>query len=98
MATGGVDVEMNQESLHKLQAIAKSCAKVFSEIFERVKQFTKWLKDNWNWLKGKWIELYQLEEEKQKTKKNQYRMNFSRKKITHQVIDRRPKQMIRKII
>lgn len=89
---------MNQESLNKLQAIAKSCAKVFSEIFEYVKQFAEWLKENWNWLKEKFVELYQLEEKKQSVKKNQYHMNFSRKKIMHQVIDRRPKQMIRKII
>ncbi len=91
-------MEMNQESLDKLQAIAKSCAKVFSEIYAYVKQFAKWLRDNWNWLKEKYVELYQLEEKKQKTKKNQHHMNFSRKKITHQVIDHRPREMIRKII
>ena len=91
-------MEMNQESLDKLQAIAKSCAKVFGKIFDYIKQFAEWIKDNWNWLKEKWVELYQLEEKKQKDKKNQHHMNFSWKKIKHQVIDRRPKQMIRKII
>ncbi|WP_419957232.1 hypothetical protein [Psychrobacillus psychrotolerans] len=91
-------MEINQETRDKLQALAKSCAKIFSEIFENMKQFAEWIKDNWNWLKEKCVELYQLEEKKQKTKKNQHHMNFSRKKITHQVIDRRPKQMIRKII
>lgn len=91
-------MEMNQESSDKLQAIAKSLAKVFNEIFEYVKQFAEWIKNNWSWLKEKCVELYQLEEKKQKTKKNQHHLNFSRKKIMHQVIDRRPKQMIRKII
>ena len=91
-------MEINQESQDKLQAIAKSLAKVFGKIVDSLKKFVKWLQCNWKWLKEKWIELYQLEEKKQKSKKNQHQMNFSRRKITHQVIDRRPKQMIRKII
>ncbi|MEK5148784.1 hypothetical protein MKX53_17525 [Psychrobacillus sp. FSL K6-4615] len=91
-------MEINQETQDKLQAIAKSLAKVFNEIFEYVKQFAEWIKNNWSWLKEKCVELYQLEEKKQKATKNQHHLNFSRKKITHQVIDRRPKQMIRKII
>lgn len=89
---------MNQESSDKLQAIAKSLAKVFNEIFEYVKQFAEWIKENWNWLKEKCVELYQLEEKKDKLKSNQYPMNYSGKKMIHQVIDRKPRQVIRKII
>lgn len=91
-------MEINQEAQDKLKNLARACTKMLNAIFECMKQFIKWVEENWNWLKTKWIELYQLHEKKQKNKKSQHHMNFSRKKITHQVIDRRPKQMIRKII
>ena len=93
-----IHTELNRESTDKLQALAKACAKMFNAIFEWVNQFIKRVQENWKWLKTKWIEFYQLNEKKEKVCKRQYLLNFSRKKIMHQVIDRRPKQMIRKII
>lgn len=89
---------MEVNHLDKLQAIGKAFVKAFNAIFKCLKKFIKWVKENWKWLKEKTIELYQFEEKKQKTKKHQYSMNFNRPKMNHQVIDRRPKQMIRKII
>lgn len=91
-------MSINQESKDKLQALAKTCTKILNAIFERLNQFIKWIQENWKWLKTKWIEFYQLNEKKKKVCKHQHQMNFSRKKIMHQVIDRRPKQMIRKVI
>lgn len=91
-------MEINDTALDKFREIGKAFALAFNTIFECLKRCIKWIKENWKWLKEKIIELYQFEEKKQKDKKYQYHMNFHRKKINHQVIDRRPKQMIRKII
>lgn len=91
-------MEFNREATDKLQALAKEFAKIFNAIFEWMNQFIKWVQENWKWLKTKWIKFYQLNEKKEKACNRQYHMNFSRKKIMHQLIDRRPIQMIRKII
>lgn len=91
-------MEINQETQDKLQALAKACTKMVNTIFECMNRFIKWAQENWEWIKVKWVEYYQLVEKKEIAHKDKHCMNFYRKKITHQVIDRRPKQMIRKII
>ena len=91
-------MEINQETKEKLQALAKAYTKIINKIFECMNRFIKWAQENWEWIKVKWVKYYQLVEKKEKVYKDKHFMNFSREKIMHQVIDRRPKQMIRKII
>lgn len=98
LAPGGIEVEINQETLHKAQAIARNCIKAFNAICEAVKQFIRWVKENWMWLKGKVKDFYQLEEVKKKHPQHKGRLDFTPRKIPQQVLDRRPKQFIRKII
>ncbi|MER2172084.1 MAG: hypothetical protein ABS938_15810 [Psychrobacillus psychrodurans] len=92
-------MEINQESIDKLQELAKACTKILNAIFECMNQFIKWAQEKWELVKATWFDEYhQMVEKKENLYKHQRHMNFTRNKITHQVIDRRPKQMIRKII
>ena len=88
-------MEIKQEALEKLKTFAQEFIKSFRVVME---QLIRFFRENWNWLKEKAIELYQLEESKQQHITRKHLMDFTRKKNFHQVIDRRPRQMIRKII
>ncbi|WP_313891138.1 hypothetical protein [Psychrobacillus sp.] len=91
-------MEISQENLEKLQTIAKEFSKAFNAMCEALVQFGRWLIDNWRLIKEKVIEFYQIEEKKQKQPKHKGRIDFTRHKIANQVIDRRPRHLIQKII
>lgn len=90
-------MEINQETREKFQEMAKAIAKVFTKVRE---WFAKFFQKNWSWLKEAAIKWYQLEEEKEARPitRQFHKRDFSRQKISHQVIDRKPRQMVRKII
>lgn len=88
-------MEIKQEALEKFKKYVQAFIKAFREVKE---QLIKFFREKWNWLKEKAIELYQLKESKQQHITRKHLMDFTRKKNFHQVIDRRPRQMIRKII
>lgn len=88
-------MEIKQEALEKLKTFAQAFIKTFRVVVE---QLIRFLRENWNWLREKAIKLYQLEESKQKHTTCKHRMDFTRKKNLNQVIDRRPRQTIKKII
>lgn len=81
-------MEINQDALDKLQAIGSAFIKAFSALREAVKQMVSWIQENWKWLKEKITEIYQLEEKKRKHPQHKERLDFTRRKFPHQVLDR----------
>lgn len=92
-------MQVNQETLDKLNSLAKVFTKVFDALKEVFKKIVNWALENWNLIKVKAVEFYQLEKMKEnKNPQQKWRLNLSHPKMLHQVTDRRPKNMIRKII
>lgn len=85
-------MENNEKTLEEFIA---SIAKAIKEVWERIKNG---LLKKWDILKKIAVKWYQLEEEKPVKIHNKHRKDFSRQKIIHQVTDRKPKHMVRKII
>ncbi|MFJ8064887.1 hypothetical protein ACIQYS_09660 [Psychrobacillus sp. NPDC096426] len=81
-------MEVNQEIIENLKALVRSITKAIQKIWGPI----------WKWIKENTDVLYRWEEQKKRPNRNRYKMDFSRKKVSHRVADRRPKQMIRKII
>ena len=52
----------------------------------------------YEWFKEKVIELYQFEEERPVPKRNLHKIDFTRRKMQHQVIECKPRHLIKKII
>lgn len=88
-------MKISQENREKLQGLVKSITNAWSKICERLMEF---FRNNWKLLKKAAIKWYQLEEEKEVVVRQRYKRDFTRQKISHQVVDRKPKYMIRKII
>ncbi|MEK4247118.1 hypothetical protein MKZ20_17615 [Psychrobacillus sp. FSL K6-2684] len=88
-------MEINQEAIDKLKETISRFVRSITEAFNN---FIKWIHKHWKLIKENWTEFYQYEKEKTIPKKVSYRKEVSVNKMQHQVIDRRPKQMIRKII
>jgi hypothetical protein len=85
----------------------------FSEAFEKIKDFlgvfaetvktvaeeiVQFFRENWKMIKEKAIELYGFKEDMKIAKRNHQKLNFSRPRICHQVIERKPRHLIRKVI
>lgn len=83
-------MEINQESLNKivevLHAIAKRIAKAVQNI--------------WIWIKGNANRLYKLLELEHSPNKDtqKHKLNFTHHKVHHQVIERKPRHLVKKII
>lgn len=85
-------MENNEKTLEESIALF---VKAFKDAWERIGNV---LREKWGLFKEAAVKWYQLEEEKPVKIQSQYRRDFSRQKITHQVIDRKPKHTVRKII
>ncbi|QNK87766.1 hypothetical protein H7992_21785 [Sporosarcina sp. resist] len=88
-------MEINQETRERIQAVAKALAEMWSRIRERLAKIVRNLWEKTKTVADKW---YQLEEEKRVVVRQHHKRNFSRQKITHQVTNRKPQHMVRKII
>ncbi|KAA0944166.1 hypothetical protein FQ087_18755 [Sporosarcina sp. ANT_H38] len=88
-------MEINQETYDLLIKIGEG----FKRAFARLRRVIgEWVERNWKWLKKVVIKWYQLEEEKKVVTRQHHRRDFSRQKMSHQVINRKPHHMVRKII
>ena len=85
-------MEINQE---KFVAAIKAIAKWAEKVIANVRAF---FLRNFEWLKKAAVKWYQLEEEKKVVVRQRHKRDFSRRKMSHQVIDRKPHRMVRKII
>ncbi|MEK4713455.1 hypothetical protein [Sporosarcina sp. FSL K6-5500] len=101
-------MEINQEKREEIEAAGtfgeaikdfleafEPVAQAFREILERAAKFFRNL---WEKTKTVAIKWYQLEGEKQFVVRHHHKRDFSRKKISHQVINRKPQHLVRKII
>lgn len=86
---------INQETRERIQAMAKALAEMWSRIRERI---SKIVRNIWEKTKTVAIKWYQLEEEKKVVVRHHHKRDFSRQKISHQVVDRKPRQINRRII
>ncbi len=84
-----------EEALKDLREAFEPFRQAFKVVLERIVIF---IREKWEFLKEVTVKWYQLEEEKQIVVRQHHHRDFSRQKITHQVIDRKPRQFIRKII
>ncbi|MCG3089150.1 hypothetical protein [Sporosarcina cyprini] len=87
-------MEFSHETRDAINAITRKVIRAFREAFRR---FCKWIQENWQWLKANAVKWYQLEEEKKTNVRQRHKRDFTRRKLSHQVIDRRP-HLVRKII
>jgi len=69
--------------------------RAFKVILERAAKFFQRIYVKTRKIAIKW---YQLEEEKKVVVRHHHKRDFGRKKISHQVIDRKPRQINRRII
>ncbi|MBO0586134.1 hypothetical protein [Sporosarcina sp. E16_8] len=83
------------DAINDLLKVFEPIARAFKEILERAAKFFRSIYVKTRKVAIKW---YQLEEEKQVTVRQHHRRDFSRHKIKHQVINRKPRQFNRKII
>lgn len=86
---------ISQETREQLKGFVKKLSELFARVARRIRE---WFQENWKWLKEAAIKWYQLEEEKEVVIRLRYKRDFSRQKISHQVMDRKPQHLIRKII
>jgi hypothetical protein len=63
-----------------------------------LERLIKFFRENWKMIKEKAIELYGFKENMEIAKRNHQKLNFSRPRIRHQVIKRKPRHLIRKVI
>lgn len=87
-------MEFSPEKRDAFIAIVQKVVKVFSEA---IRKFYEWICENWKWLKTAAVKWYQLEEERKPIVRQRHKRDFTRRKFSHQVIDRRP-HLVRKII
>lgn len=88
-------MEISQETREKIQRAVKALVEASRKIRE---WFMNFFRDNWKRIKEAAIKWYQLEEEKEMIIRRRYKRDFNRQKISHQVINRKPQHMVRKII
>lgn len=88
-------MEISQETRDAMVAVAQKIVKAFSEA---IKKFREWIQEDWQRLKGASIKLNQLNEEKKTVVRQRFKRDFKRRKFSHQVINRRPHCVVRKII
>lgn len=88
-------MEINQETRYSIRKMGEKIVKAFVEIVNRI---WEWVQENWQWLKEAAVKWYQLEEKKKVVVRQPYKRDFSRQKISHQVINRKPQHLVRKII
>jgi hypothetical protein len=79
----------------QLKLFLSSFAEVVKTVAKRIVQF---FRENWKMIKEKAIELYGFKEDMEIAKRNHQKLNFSRPRIRHQVIERKPRHLIRKVI
>lgn len=84
-------MEIDQEIYEKLKM---ACDK----LVESLRKIAQVFMNAWKWIKEKVIELYQLEEERPASIRNYHKFIFTRQKVHHQVIERKPRHLIKKII
>lgn len=84
-------MEGNQELSEKLK-------RALYNLSEALRPIVKALIKCWNQFKEFVIKHYQFEEETQTPIRNHHKFNFTRQKMHHQVIERKQKHLIKKII
>lgn len=87
-------MELSQETRDAIIALAQKIVKAFREA---VRKFYEWICESWEWFKSIAVKWYQLEAEKKFIIRQHHKRDFTRRKFSHQVIDRRP-HLVRKII
>ncbi|MEK3955325.1 hypothetical protein [Psychrobacillus sp. FSL K6-1464] len=84
--------------LKTIEALQETMRMIVKSITDAFKNFIKWAQEHWTFIKENWSKFYQFEEEKPMRKKTPYYKKLSVQKMQHQVIDRKPRSMVRKII
>lgn len=88
-------MEINLKTIEALQEVMRIFVKSIADAF---KNFIKWAQEHWTFIKENRSNFYQFEEEKPMQKITSYRKEMPVQKMQHQVIDRKPRYMVRKII
>ncbi|MFL1998369.1 hypothetical protein VYF65_004169 [Lysinibacillus irui] len=81
-------------SVEQLKENIKAMARVFGVIVDNTMKLWNEVKE---WVIDRHLDLERIEKENRK-KRQLYKLNFDRPKIKSQVIDRKPQQLIKKII
>jgi hypothetical protein len=84
-------MEVNQELIDKLKY-------VLGKLAEALRPMVKALVNYWNQFKEIIVEHHQFREDKQTSIRNHHKVNFTRQKMHHQVIECKPRHLIKKII
>jgi hypothetical protein len=79
----------------KLKAFLDNFAETVKTAAKRIVQF---FRENWKMIEEKVIELLKSKKDVKIAIRNHHKFNFTRSRIHHQVIDRKPRQLIRKVI
>ena len=88
-------MEIDLNTIETLQQVMRNLVKSITDAY---KNFIKWAQEHWTFIKENWSKYYQFEEEKPMRKIVSNRKELSVQKMQHQVIDRKPRCMVRKII
>lgn len=88
-------MEINPKTIEALKEVVRSLVKSITDAF---KNFIKWAQEHWTFIKENWSKFYQFEEERTMQRVVPYRKDFPVQKMHHQVIDRKPRCMVRKIM
>jgi hypothetical protein len=84
-----------REVYEKLEAFLIGFARTCKTVLEGLMKF---FRENWKIIKDKAIELLISKEDMKIAKRNHHKFNFSQLKVRHQVIERKPRHLIRKVI
>ncbi|PZX07915.1 hypothetical protein C7437_1011037 [Psychrobacillus insolitus] len=84
-------MEINQELYEKAKVF-------FDKLVEGLRKIAQAIVKVLDWIKEKSIDLYQFEEEKPLSKRNHHKLDLTRQKMQHQVIECKPRNLIKKII
>lgn len=81
----GVEITQLKESLKRIAEFFVNAFKAFKKIWDKLTDFVEQIDFD---------EIYS----QQKEKRELYKLNFKRPRIQHQVLDRKPRHLIKKII
>ncbi|MER2169017.1 MAG: hypothetical protein ABS938_00120 [Psychrobacillus psychrodurans] len=88
-------MEFNQNEIEKMKTIIRNLYEWFKKAVE---QITSAFRKYWKWIKEEVEKIHHIEEKRTVFKSYNHKLNSTKQRMEHQVIDRKPRVMIRKII